>query len=216
MESVAGFLILTLACSSSDDRARQRGDRASTAAAAAAAAATATDAGQSDSRCPGCGRHRHRNGSQACPAHSQECRQCGKRDHFARVCRSRPPRTSLAVLRALGAPNTNQLGHQGMLYCPLLLSAPNQSAKCDFLVDTGAEVSTLRSSYVKKWFPEEPLRPSDLKLGGFDAQHVIQPDGALPLQAQFLGQAPGVVTFQVVPDSSQTVWASATWNYSAS
>ncbi len=92
-----------------------------------------------------------------------------------------------------------------MLYCPLLLSAPNQSAKCDFSVDTGAEVSTLRSSYVKKWFPEEPLRPSDLKLGGFDAQHVIQPDGALPLQAQFLGQAPGVVTFQVVPDTSQAV-----------
>ncbi|KAL1416546.1 hypothetical protein MTO96_027848 [Rhipicephalus appendiculatus] len=44
---------------------------------------------QNDKTCTKCGYAFHKN--QSCPAEGKKCKQCGKRNHFASVCRSKKP-----------------------------------------------------------------------------------------------------------------------------
>lgn len=40
----------------------------------------------SSDKCKGCGRDRHQNGRNQCPAQGRKCKSCGKLNHFATVC----------------------------------------------------------------------------------------------------------------------------------
>lgn len=44
--------------------------------------------GRNQQKCRGCGRNRHQNGRQQCPAQGRQCNKCGKMNHFSNVCES--------------------------------------------------------------------------------------------------------------------------------
>ena len=54
--------------------------------------------------CPGCGGKLHPGGRTRCPAFGQPCNNCGKLNHFAKVCRSRTePKPTPTSVNALSA-----------------------------------------------------------------------------------------------------------------
>ncbi|KAG1940200.1 retrotransposable element [Pimephales promelas] len=54
--------------------------------------------------CDNCGSSSHQSRAQSCPARGQTCRNCGKRNHFASVCRSAPAESPTIIHNVYSGP----------------------------------------------------------------------------------------------------------------
>lgn len=89
-----------------------------------------------------------------CPAASVECNNCGKKGHFAKVCKS-----AVSEMREVEVPELEVLCVDGTkpvaaaddkIMCTVCIEAPKgNSHTLQLIVDTGASVSILRETMYK-------------------------------------------------------------------
>ena len=102
--------------------------------------------------CRNCGEHfPHK---QACPANDKDCKACGKRGHFARVCRTNPPKSKPvnAVAQSLDKDRLNSDEAEEYEYVYMVNKLPNCPPTClveiegqrlNIMIDTGASVNLI-------------------------------------------------------------------------
>ena len=123
------------------------------------------DTANSVRRCPFCDRQ-HGGPKESCPAFGQQCRKCGKKNHFQKVCRStmttvRPEVCEITREELL----TLQNGDKDRAYCNLRV---NHHTVC-FLLDCGATVNLLTLKDATAISPKlRTLRPPESRLTMFD------------------------------------------------
>ena len=115
----------------------------------------------SDRHCSYCDR-RHGGPKKACPAFGQQCRKCGKMNHFQKVCRSAKREVCEIVSEEL---LTLHNGDRDRAYCNLLVN----HHKVEFLLDCGATVNVLplKDATVVS-HKLRSLRPPESRLTMFD------------------------------------------------
>ena len=125
-------------------------------------------------QCGNCG-GRHTT-QQRCPAIGTECYKCGRRNHFARVCRTKAPR---------GRPKLRELEYdsssgEDLIVETIASESPQRdwhtTIKLDehnvrFKIDTGAQCNVL-SLETYQQVSEKPLRKSQAKLVAFGGQKI--------------------------------------------
>ena len=109
--------------------------------------------------CRNCGGHfPHK---QVCPAKDKDCRACGKRGHFARVCRTNPPKSKPvnAVAQSFdkNRPNDDEADEYEYVYT--VNKSPNGPPTClieiegqrlNIMIDTGASVDLIDETTYRK------------------------------------------------------------------
>ena len=111
--------------------------------------------------CYHCGRPFSKGHMEVCPAKGTECNNCGKLNHWKKVCHSAPQ--VHAVEEEDGAPETfviHSLVVEAVESCDaplypsasLLLSLKNEESFCDFKLDTGSQANVISVSTLKKLF----------------------------------------------------------------
>ncbi len=110
------------------------------------------------------GEHIH----QKCPARGAECMKCGKRNHFARVCRSGKPNTTRAEVKELDYESSSE--DDIFLYT---INGPDHkdwisinSHDVKFKIDTGAQCNVM-STATYKFVLKQILTKSKAKLTAF-------------------------------------------------
>ena len=117
--------------------------------------------------CRNCGGHfPHK---QVCPAKDKNCKACGKRGHFARVCRTNPQK-SKHVNAVARSPDENKLnvdGTEEYEYVYTVNKSPNCQPTCsveiegqriNMMIDSGASVNLIDESTYMKLSPHEERR----------------------------------------------------------
>ena len=121
---------------------------------------------------PSNGRHcqycdrRHGGPKEACPAFGQQCRKCGKKNHFQKVCRStvKPEVCEITREELL----TLNSGDKDRAYCNLRVN----NYMVHFLMDCGATVNVLPLKDATAMSPKlRSLRPPESRLTMFDGTH---------------------------------------------
>ena len=112
--------------------------------------------------CGSRGSNTHATRARHCPANDQTCRNCGRKNHFAKMCRSAPSRLDAHTPR--GSPTI--IRH--------VTSGPMQFKSCTvnihtvcipLLLDTGASVSLLNASTISSFIPVHCPRPLPSYMG---------------------------------------------------
>ena len=151
--------------------------------------------------CGNCGSSSHATRAQNCPARGQICTRCGKRNHFSRVCRSSPANEQTNLSSQNSRPTTIHHTHSIHAVSP----APSPFKTCvveldgvsvPLLLDTGAAVSLLNASTVKRLFPQATLSTSSARLCGY-GNSKIELAGALSVAVRYGARALPSFTFQV-------------------
>lgn len=127
--------------------------------------------------CGNCGSPAHNSRAQNCPARGKACSNCGKLNHFHKVCRSaptrapQPPTTIIHNVSAERVPFKTCSVMVGDVTLPLLL-------------DTGATVSLLNLATYTHFFSQEALAPPCTTLRGY-ANSTIDIVGSLQLPVRY-------------------------------
>ena len=97
---------------------------------------------------------------QVCPAKNKDCRACGKRGHFARVCRTNPlkPKPVNAVAPSLDKhqPNNDEEEYKYVYTvskspdCPPTCLIEIEGQRLDIMIDTGASVNLIDETTYRK------------------------------------------------------------------
>ena len=131
-------------------------------------------------RCQYCGRQHNANKS-SCPAYGKTCKICGRRNHFASVCRSKDKSTVNELEAGLTDDEVLALHREqrpSRWYSRLHVAG--RSVR--FLLDCGATVNLLPASLVKQLgaAASNAVRPLDSNLRMFDNSY-LQTDGIITL-----------------------------------
>ena len=111
--------------------------------------------------CRNCGGHfPHK---QVCPAKDKDCKACGKRGHFARVCRTNPPKPKPvnAITQSLdkNLPNSEEVEEYEYEYVYAVNNSPNCPPTClveiegerlSIMIDSGASVNLIDETTYRK------------------------------------------------------------------
>jgi len=117
--------------------------------------------------CKYCGRQ-HVQQRQQCPAYGQNCRQCGKSNHFAKQCRNKRPMGTF--VRNVGHIDKTSDSDSSEVFVNVVSQKVSQDIKCEmivadrpvtFLVDTGSSANLLPLSNVPK---TTVIAPTDKQL----------------------------------------------------
>ena len=116
-------------------------------------------------KCVSCDRDSHRQPTE-CPAKGKICHNCGKRNYFAACCRGK--RQTLSAVENFpsrensksgetGSPVTYLLGSVDENKKPWFTSFVINGQKCQFKIDTGADISIISPSQYNKLVPKPTL-----------------------------------------------------------
>ena len=130
--------------------------------------------------CGACGAAKHRTGYRGCPARQSNCRQCGKRGHWAAVCRSLDSNViqkcedEMVLTCGVKKPAKR-------LMCSAIVCAGDKEKTISLQVDTGATVSLFSLQFARQQFKGTKLNSTMTKLYGV-GQAPLDVVGTLPVQ----------------------------------
>ncbi|KAK7895754.1 hypothetical protein WMY93_021079 [Mugilogobius chulae] len=140
----------------------------------------ATTANKQQRKCFRCGSNKHIATDRNCPAASVQCNNCGKKGHFAKVCRSSAK--SVNQIQEVVVPELAILCVDNVklaaaafdkLTCTVNIEAPKGNGhSVELIVDTGASVSILPESLYKKHFRNCTLQEPQIKLVTYSKGHL--------------------------------------------
>ena len=116
-------------------------------------------------KCRNCGLDSHSRAN--CPAHGKECKKCGKKNHFERVCRSKPFEKHIssfiigAIDRIINSNDTNL----PELFVDIKRTVDGKNTKIKCIADTGAQVTV--------------AGPTQLKEMNIEREHLTEPSHIL-------------------------------------
>ncbi|KAI8511855.1 hypothetical protein Bbelb_109550 [Branchiostoma belcheri] len=152
---------------------------------------------QGSRACDKCGRSHM--SSETCPANGQSCRKCGKRNHFAAVCRSKKP--TVQDVRAVSenleefhietVSKTQPVGDQA--FVDLHVEEMSRSLRCK--LDTGAQVNVLPEK-VWQQLKHKRVMPATTRLYGY-GNVPLEVRGKCRLTCSYKGKS-GVLEFYIV------------------
>ncbi len=157
--------------------------------------------------CSACGYTGHRTGDPKCPAIGSECRACGRRNHFEKVCRSKKPATSTQrkvseddprIYRVFGKRRT------GRIMMTAEVSDNTKFVDTLMQVDTAAETSCLRESVFRKSFSHLPLVKCAPTLRNYDGTEIKGVKGWFMTKVRWRGKVHRDRMF-VVPNDRDTI-----------
>ena len=114
----------------------------------------------SGKRCTNCGSGSHNTHDKACPAGGVQCRSCGKANHFAKWCPSKPaavkqvaqdPKKDAKESVTVFSLRSNETNETGYKSCQVSI----QDVELDLLIDLGAKVSIIDKSMFKEHFSSQ-------------------------------------------------------------
>ncbi|KAG1960305.1 retrotransposable element [Pimephales promelas] len=123
--------------------------------------------------CGHCGFKSHNSKAEHCPAKGQQCRNCLKQNHFAKMCRSAPA----TLPQHTGPPPAQHsyteirnvtAGQVAFKTCTVQLA----EVTLPLLMDTGVAASLLNSSTYFKFFSHLPLDHPTTALCGYDSSRI--------------------------------------------
>ena len=145
----------------------------------------------SGKRCTNCGSGSHNTHDKSCPARGVQCRSCGKANHFAKWCRSKPAavkqvaqdpkkdvKESVTVFSLRS--ETNETGYKS---CQVNV----QDVELDLLIDLGAKVSIINESTFKEHFSSQKLDSPSQRLVCYNNEE-IEVLGVVRLSVQYQEQ----------------------------
>lgn len=123
--------------------------------------------------CGNCGSKSHNSKAQHCPAKGQQCRNCLKQKHFAKMCRSAPATPPQHTGPPPAQHNYTEIrnvtaGQVAFKTCTVQLA----EVTLPLLMDTGAAASLLNSSTYYKFFSHLPLEHPATTLCGYDSSRI--------------------------------------------
>ena len=127
--------------------------------------------------CGNCGSSAHNSRAQICPARGKTCSNCGKLNHFHKVCRSAPARASQPPTTII---HNVSSGRAPFKTCSLMVG----DVTLLLLLDTGATVSLLNLTTYTQFFSREPLGQPTTTLRGY-ANSKIDIVGSLQLPVKY-------------------------------
>ncbi|GFW99881.1 retrovirus-related Pol polyprotein from transposon opus [Trichonephila clavipes] len=110
------------------------------------ATSAASSSSSRSQKCFFCGNDLH--SRTLCPARDVTCRNCGKKGHYQRVCKSRPGRNSSNVVVS----SNTQVAISGSTHClqKSIIKALVNNIQLSALIDTGSSLSFLNEKHVAK------------------------------------------------------------------
>ncbi|CAH1232986.1 RTL1 [Branchiostoma lanceolatum] len=154
--------------------------------------------------CVRCGKGH--NTADKCPANGKECRKCGKRNHFAAVCRSksvnevRSPEEEFQDFHIETVCKEKVEGDQA--FVNLHIAGARESLKCK--LDTGAQVNVLpERDWIKLRSKNSSLEPTKTRLFGY-GNTPLEVKGKCSLRCNYKGRS-GTLDFFVVKANATPV-----------
>ena len=156
---------------------------------------------KSNSTCRNCGKkYPHEGGMLRCPAQGSECYNCGKFNHFAKYCMSKPRQENATGTRPADRKPARRSGLRKLsddsesdedVFTLSLYSIGNSRNKhpmfkvrvndtwLDLLADSGSSINLLDSKSFNKLKPRPTLEPTNAKI------HPYKSDDTLPILGKF-------------------------------
>ncbi|MCP4343295.1 MAG: hypothetical protein GY799_31570, partial [Desulfobulbaceae bacterium] len=153
--------------------------------------------------CFGCGKSDHKHGDKKCKAFGHTCEHCHHKNHFESVCKKKKqglPKHQSTV-RVVGSSEKSEC----QIHCKLALrpisGQSRKSHKFEFLVDSGAQATSLHHSEYVKSLSHIPLQPTTDILTNWDGSTgKTKPFGTIHVQASFKSRS-AVIKIFIVNDS---------------
>jgi len=152
--------------------------------------------------CDRCGNHHYRH--QLCPAQGAECYNCGRKNHFSKVCRSRAPTKQRKKIHAVAQHDSSDSSDDlfiDMVRCGTY-KTPDWKVKIlingqetSFKIDTGAQCNVLSMQKYNQ-LSSRPLQKSHAKLVAFGGQR-LNTCGKVTIDCQHKGKFCPVI-FEVI------------------
>lgn len=125
--------------------------------------------------CFRCGSDKHLANASQCPAAKVQCKSCGKRGHYARMCRSAPSSGVQEVLlpdvTILYLENSTHTPKR--LMCTVSVATPTTPAvPMQLVIDTGSAVSILPRQIYQKHFKDSSLSAAPTKLVSYTRDNI--------------------------------------------
>lgn len=128
--------------------------------------------------CGNCSSSAHNSRDQNCPTCGQSCRNCGKLNHFAKVCKSAPADTQRYV--PITIIHNVSSGREAFKTCTLMIDEDS----LQLLLNTRANVSLLNLERYRQFFSHQPLGTPSTALCGC-ANFKIDIVGSLQLPLKY-------------------------------
>ncbi len=151
--------------------------------------------------CHGCGQKGHKHGEKQCPAFGKKCPHCGNHNHFEKVCHKKKQGFPKQGTVVVGSSQKSD----SQIHCKLALSPINgrshKPKKFEFLVDSGAQASSLHRSEYENNLSHIPLQPTDVVLTNWDGTPgKTKPLGTIYIRASFRSRSAEIKLY-IVEDS---------------
>lgn len=161
----------------------------------------------SSSSCIGCGSSSHRFKSRECPAHGKTCNYCRKLHHFASQCLSKGKNQGRSI-KSLSRANL-QVTRSGSSPLPemeisVAVQCESHTAHVRFMVDSGADVTTLQQKLVQQCFPTAPLHRCQTTTRNYDGSPISGIQGFITCSLSYSGRT-FTADVLVVPDELPNV-----------
>ena len=130
--------------------------------------------GELRDRCYGCGKQGHRFKTSECPAFGKSCNYCKKANHFSSECLQKKKGSRPASVKVLRCARVEDSTSPPSCAISLLVTCDSDSAQTRFMVDSGADVSTIHRSDAETIFPRAAVHKTDASLLNYDGTAISE------------------------------------------